>query len=154
VHGGDSSTDPADGAATVARVRRSLAGLLLVVAVVAAGCGVRNSNPFTAEASKGCFAKHGFTGVTTAPSQVGFIAGFAEHGGLRAASPSGNVVTVAFTADADATKSTEEAFRARAPKSLRPHISDIMRTERNAVLVWTTTPDPGEYDTARRCLRS
>jgi hypothetical protein len=135
-------------------VRRSLAGLLLVVAVVAAGCGVRNSNPFTAEASKGCFVKQGFTGVTTAAAKVGFIAAFAEHGGLRAVSPSGNVLTIAFTADEDSTSSTEAAFRARAPKRLRPHISDVMRTERNAVLVWTTTPDGGEYDTARRCLRS
>jgi hypothetical protein len=128
--------------------------LLAVLTVLAAGCGVRNSKPFTAAGSEKCFKEKGFTQVTTDPARVGFIAGFAENGGLQARSPSGNVLTIAFTADEDSTASTEQAFRARAPKSLRPHMSDILRVERNAVLVWTISPDPGEYDTARRCLRA
>jgi hypothetical protein len=127
--------------------------ILLALALVAAGCGVRNSKPFTAQGSVGCFKQNGFTGVTTEPAQVGFIAGFADHGGLKAVSPTGNAVTVAFTADENSTASTERAFRLRAPQRLRPHMSDIMRTERNAVLVWTTSPTPDEYDAARRCLR-
>jgi hypothetical protein len=28
-----------------------------------------------------------------------------------------------------------------------------MQTNRNAVFVWTTTPDPTDLDTASRCLR-
>jgi hypothetical protein len=62
-------------------------------------------------------------------------------------------LTIAFTADADSTGPTEQAFRAHAPKGLRPHMSDIMQTNRNAVLVWTTTPDPAELDTTSRCLK-
>jgi hypothetical protein len=127
--------------------------LVLAVALIAAGCGVRNSKPFSAQGSAGCLKAHGFTGVTTNPLAVGFIAAFADLGGLRARSPSGNLVTIAFTADADSTGSTEDAFRSHAPKSLRPHMSDIMETNRNAVLVWTTTPDPGELDAASRCLK-
>ena len=127
--------------------------LVLAVALIAAGCGVRNSKPFSAQGSAGCLKAHGFTGVTTNPLAVGFIAAFADLGGLRARSPSGNLVTIAFTADADSTGSTEDAFRSHAPKSLRPHMSDIMETNRNAVLVWTTTPDPGELDAATRCLK-
>jgi hypothetical protein len=135
-------------------VKRGPVVLLAALAVLAAGCGVRNSKPYTAAGSKDCFVDKGFREVTTAPAKVGFIAGFAENGGLRATSPSGNVLTIAFTASEESTASTEQAFRSRAPKSLRPHMSDIMRVERNAVLVWTITPDPGEYDTARRCLRA
>jgi hypothetical protein len=128
-------------------------GVLLAVCVVVAGCGVRNSKPFTAQGTVSCLKDHGFTRVTTNPGLVGFIAGFADHGGLRAASPSGNILTVAFTAGADSVGSTEDAFRSHAPKSLRPHMSDIMMTNRNAVLVWTTTPKPDELDTAQRCLK-
>jgi hypothetical protein len=129
-------------------------GILLLAALVAGGCGVRNSNPFTAKATAPCLKSKGFTAVTTKPAEVGFIAGFAENGGLRAASPTGNGLTIAFTADADSVGSTERAFKLRAPKSLRPHISDIMRTSRNAVLVWTITPNPDELDIAMRCLKN
>ena len=128
-------------------------GILLAVAALVAGCGVRSSKPFTAKSTAPCLKTNGFTGVTTKPTDVGFIAGFADKGGIRASSPSGNVLTIAFTADAASVGSTEEAFRSHAPKSLRPHMSDIMRTERNAVLVWTVSPTADEYDVARRCLK-
>jgi hypothetical protein len=127
-------------------------GIALAVALLAAGCGVRTTKPFTAKGTAGCLKSHGFTGVTTNPGQVGFIAGFADNGGIKARSAMGNVVTIAFTADAGSTSSTEQAFRSHAPKSLRPHMSDIMQTNRNAVLVWTTTPDPGELAAATGCL--
>ena len=127
--------------------------LVLAVVLVAAGCGVRNSKPFTAQGTAGCLKANGFTGVTTNPGKVGFIAGFADNGGIRARSATGNVVTIAFTADAGSTGQTEDAFRSHAPKSLRPHISDIMQANRNAVLVWTTTPASDELDAATRCLR-
>jgi hypothetical protein len=128
-------------------------GIALAVALLAAGCGVRTTKPFTATGTAGCLRSHGFTAVTTNPGQVGFIAGFADNGGIKATSAMGNVLTIAFTADADSTASTQQAFRSHAPKSLRPHMSDIMQTNRNAVLVWTTTPDPGELDAATRCLK-
>jgi hypothetical protein len=134
-------------------VRRTLV-ILVLAALVAGGCGVRNNKPFTAKASAPCLKSKGFTAVTTKPADVGFIAGFAENGGLRAESPTGNALTIAFTADADSVGSTERAFKLRAPKNLRPHISDIMRTSRNAVLVWTITPNPDELDTAMRCLKN
>jgi hypothetical protein len=126
--------------------------LAVAFAVLAAGCGVRTTKPYTAQGTAGCLRSHGFTGVTTNPGKVGFIAGFADNGGLRARSAMGNVLTIAFTADATSTGSTEQDFRSHAPRSLRPHMSDIMETNRNAVMVWTTTPDPGELDAATRCL--
>ena len=129
------------------------AGIALAVALLVAGCGVRTTKPFTAKGTAGCLRSHGFSGVTTNPGQVGFIAGFSQNGGIRATSALGNELTIAFTADAGSTSSTEQAFRSHAPKRLRPHMSDIMQTNRNAVLVWTTTPDPGELDAATRCLK-
>ena len=130
-----------------------LVGIVLLVVLVAAGCGVRNSKPFTAKASVPCFRNNGFTGVTTNPSEVGFVAAFADRGGIRARSASGNLLTIAFTASPDSVPSTEAAFKSHAPKGLRSHISDIMSANRNAVLVWTTTPNGDEADAATRCLR-
>jgi hypothetical protein len=133
-------------------VARTTLGIALAVALLVAGCGVRTTKPFTASGTAGCLKSHGFTGVTTDPLKVGFIAAFADRGGISAISAMGNHLTIAFAADADSTGSTEQAFRSHAPKSLRPHISDILQVNRNAVLVWTTTPDPAELDAAARCL--
>ena len=124
----------------------------MCAALLVAGCGVRNSKPFTAAGTAPCLRGKGFTGVTTNPLKVGFIAGFADNGGIRATSASGNGLTIAFESDPTAVASTEQAFREHAPKRVRPHITDIMQTSRNAVLVWTITPDPGELDAAMRCL--
>jgi len=130
--------------------------LLVAVALLVAGCGVRNSDPFSPSASASCLRSHGFTSVTTESSRVGFVAAFADDGGLRATSPENNVLTVAFASDGEqgSTSSLEDAFRAHAPKSLRPHMSDIMSVNRNAVLVWTTSPSSTDSDTVNRCLRS
>jgi hypothetical protein len=124
------------------------------IALLAAGCGVRNSNPFTAKATATCLRAHGFHDVTTDPAKIGFVAAFAPSGGIRAIPPSANVLTIAFAPDPSGTASIEQAFRQHAPKSLRPHLSDIMSANRNAVLLWTITPMSGESDIVNRCLRS
>jgi hypothetical protein len=127
--------------------------VLGAAAILAAGCGVRNDKPFTADGSASCLKDKGFKNVTTDPTQVGFVAATAENGGLRAVSPKGNTLTIAFAADADGVPQTERSVRRFAPTSLRPHLADIMTANRNAVLVWTVTPDPDEADTANRCLK-
>jgi hypothetical protein len=128
--------------------------ILAAVALVAAGCGVRNSKPFNPKPTAGCLRANGFTAVTTNPRSVGFVAAFADRGGLKATSPTDNVLTIAFADTPDGTADTEQAFRLHAPPSLRPHLSDIMSASRNAVLVWTITPKSDELDTVNRCLRS
>jgi hypothetical protein len=134
-------------------VRRTL-GILLLAALLAGGCGVRNSKPFTAKNSAGCLKSKGFSGVTTNPRKLDFIAALAENGGIRADSPSGNVVMIAFAAGADSVGSTEQAYTRKAPERYRTHMSDILRISRNAVLVWTVTPKPEELDAAMRCLKA
>ena len=130
--------------------------LLIAVAALVAGCGVRNSKPFSPAATAACLRSHGFTSVTTDPGKIGFVAAFADDGGLRATSPDHNVLTIAFAADAQSssTNSLEASFRSHAPKSLRPHMGDIMSVSRNAVLVWTISASPSDSDAVNRCLRS
>jgi hypothetical protein len=135
-------------------VRGPCALALLLLVLLAAGCGVRNSKPFNAENTAGCMAKHHFTDVTTDKAKIGLIAAFAPRGGLRATAASGNVVTIAFAEDAKSVGSTVEAFRKFASPFYKRHLSDILQTDRNAVLIWTTTPLTQELQDAEFCLRS
>jgi hypothetical protein len=121
--------------------------------LLAAGCGARSNTPFTAKGTLPCLKGKGFTKVSDNPSKVPFIAGFAANGGLIATSPANNTVTIAFGASADEVPTTEAAFRKAAPPSLRPHLSDVMRSSRNAVLVWTTTPSSDDESAAEGCLK-
>jgi hypothetical protein len=127
----------------------------LVVVVVLAGCGGGGSStPYSAAGTKACLVKNGFTGVTTEAKKVGFIAAFAANGGIQARSPQGNVLTIAFTDSPDSVPGIEKAYRKAAPTRLRPHMSDIMESQRNAVLVWTVSPSQTELTTAENCLAS
>jgi hypothetical protein len=128
--------------------------VLAALTLIAAGCGARSDKPFTAKGTLGCLKAKQFTEATASSSKLPFIAGFAANGGIEATSPSGNRVTLAFT-DSEATvPSTEQAFRLHAPKSLRAHIADVMRSDRNVVIVWTTTPASDDESKLEGCLAS
>jgi hypothetical protein len=133
-------------------VRRA-AVVFVLIALLAAGCGARSNKPFTAKGTLPCLKTKGFA-VTTDPVQVGFIAAFADNGGIRATAQDGNVATVAFTRDESTVADTVKAFRAHASAALRPHFDDVLRTNRNAVMVWTTTPSGDDDQTLQRCLAS
>ena len=130
---------------------RRAAIAIVIPALVAAGCGARSAKPFTAKATIACLKGKAFT-VSTNPAEVGFIATFAENGGLRATSKSGNVVTIAFTKDETTVDDTAKAFRSHASAGLRPHFDDVLRTNRNVVMVWTTTPSSEDDQNVQGCL--
>ena len=132
---------------------RKVVPLLALVGLLAAGCGARSNTPFTAAGTLPCLKKQGFLRVSSSPAKVGFIAGFAANGGLIATSPSNNTVTIAFGRDSSEVPSTESAFRKAAPARLRPHISDVLRSNRNAVMVWTTTPASDDDKAVQACLK-
>jgi hypothetical protein len=137
-------------------VRRAATALLAVAlpALAVTGCGAQQSKPYTAAGTVACIRDKGFTKVTTAAAKVGFIAGFAENGGLRAEAKSGNVLTIAFTADASAVPGTKRAFTRAAAPQYKNHMADIMESKGNAVLVWTVTPAQQDLDDALGCLHS
>ena len=129
--------------------------LVVTLALVAAGCGARSNKPYTAAGTVECLKSKGFTGVTTDPVKVGFIAGFADNGGILAKAPGGsNVVTIAFAGDTAGAADTESAFKAHATPFYRRHMGDIMESQRNAVLVWQTSPTQPQIDAALGCLGS
>jgi hypothetical protein len=123
---------------------------LVAVALLVAGC---NSEPsvYKAEPTAKCLRGKGFR-VTTEGSEIGVVAAAAPNGGLRAFEP-GNTVTIAFGESSDDALGIQRAFRRFAPKRLRPHIDDVMRLQKNAVLLWTVTPPAEEMDTVFGCLK-
>jgi len=125
---------------------------LALCSLLAAGCGARSSKPYTAAGTQACLTKKGFTQVTTNPAKIGLIAAFADNGGLRATTKDRNILTIAFTADANAVDSTKQAFTSHAPAKLRPRINDIMESQGNAVLVWTVSPTAQQLADAEGCL--
>jgi hypothetical protein len=137
-------------------VRRPVALLLLcaALAALAAGCGAGSPPVYTAKGTVKCLGDKGFKNITTDPLKVGLIAGTAENGGIQAKAPNGNVVTIAFAADEAGAASTEQAFRTHATPFYKRHISDIMESQRNAVLVWTTSPTQLQLSNALGCLAS
>ena len=87
-------------------------------------------------------------------ARSGFIAGFADNGGIRATSPLPETCSRSPSRRAPTPwPRPRRPSSSHAPKSLRPHISDIMSANRNAVLVWTMTPNRRRADAATRCLK-
>ena len=123
---------------------------LVAVALLVAGC---NSEPsvYKAEPTAKCLRGNGFR-VATEGEKVGVVAAAAPNGGLRAFEP-GNTVTIAFGESSDDALGIQRAFRRFAPKRLRPHIDDVMRLQKNAVLLWTVTPPVEEMDKVFGCLK-
>ncbi|MFL5950117.1 MAG: hypothetical protein ACJ74M_00780 [Gaiellaceae bacterium] len=131
-------------------MRRSLWALLLV-AVFAAGCNSEPSTYKAAPTAKCIHSKLGYD-VTTKPAQLGIVERNAANGGLLARHP-GNALRIAFAESSGAAPGLEHAFGLFAPKKLKPHITDVMRTNKNAVLLWTVTPPQEEINSVYGCLK-
>jgi hypothetical protein len=134
------------------RYSRAVRGLLLIVAVLlASGCGAAEPDAYKPGPTAHCLRGDGYR-VTTKAGEVGLVAAAAPNGGLRASEP-GNTLTIAFGANSDDALAISKAFRDFAPKKLKPHIDDVMRTQKNAVLLWTVTPPQEKMDGVFHCLK-
>jgi hypothetical protein len=131
-------------------MRRSLSALLLVAAL-AAGC---NSEPsaYKAEPTGKCLREKLHYLVISDPARLGVVEGHAARGGLLVHHP-GNAVRIAFGQNTDDVPGIESGFRRFAPLRLRPHILDVMRTNKNVVFLWTVTPPQEEINAVYGCLK-
>jgi hypothetical protein len=130
--------------------RRPRLLLPLVLALAVTACETEPSVYKAAPTAK-CLREHGYR-VTTDPSKLGVVEGHTENGGLIARHP-GNAVRIAFGQSSDDAPGIEHGYRVFAPKRLRPHITDVMRTQKNAVFLWTVTPPQAEMDEVFGCLK-
>ncbi len=131
-------------------MRRSLC-LLLPLAVLATACNAEPS-VYKAAPTANCLRSKLHYQVTTEPAKLGVVERTAPNGGLIAFHP-GNAVRMAFAESSDAASGVEHAYRIFAPKKLRPHIDDVMRTNKNVVFLWTVTPPQEEIDAVYGCLK-
>jgi len=131
-------------------MRRSLCALL-PLALLAAACGGEPA-VYKAAPTANCLRSKLHYRVTTEPTQIGVVERTAPNGGLIAFHP-GNAVRMAFAQSSDATAGLEHAYRIFAPKKLRPHIDDVMRTNKNVVFLWTVTPPQEEINSVFGCLK-
>jgi hypothetical protein len=129
---------------------RLLLCLALGLAVVAAGCNTEPST-YKAEPTANCLRKLGYRVVTERP-RLGVVEATAENGGLIAYHP-GNAVRIAFGADEQDALGIQNGYRRFVSKKVRPNITDIMRTQKNAVLLWTVTPPEHEMEQVFGCLK-
>ena len=125
--------------------------VLLVPAFVLTGCTSGEPSAYKAGPMAKCLSGKGYT-VTTDDAKVGVLAANAPNGGLRA-NEVGNALTIAFGQNSDDAIQIAGAVKRFAPKKLKPHITDVMRTEKNAVLLWTVTPPQEELDKVVACLK-
>ena len=124
---------------------------LITAALFLAGCSSGEPSTFKAGPTARCLGGNGYS-VTTDDAKVGVLAANAPNGGLLAKEP-GNALTIAFAQDSDDAIKTAAAVKEFAPKNLQPHITDVMRTQKNAVLLWTVTPPQAELDKVFACLK-
>jgi hypothetical protein len=132
-------------------MRRGLCLLSLVLLVLVATACETEPSAYKADSTAKCLRKHGYD-VTTDPAKLGVVEGHTENGGLIARHP-GNAVRIAFGESTDDAPGIAHGYRVFAPKKLRPHINDVLRTEKNAVLLWTVTPPQNEMDDVFGCLK-
>jgi hypothetical protein len=129
--------------------------LALTISIMATlflvGCSSGEPSTFKAGPTATCLKGIGFS-VTTDDTRVGVIAANAPNGGLLANEP-GNALSIAFGVSSDDAIQIAAAFKEFAPKKLQPHINDVMRTQKNAVLLWTVTPPQDELNKVFACLK-
>src|SRR5947208_16328168 len=124
--------------------------LLLRAPLLVAGCSSGEPSTFNADQTAKGLRGKGYL-VTTDDAKVGVVAANAPNGGLLAKEP-GNALTIAFGQNSDDAIQIAAAFKRFAPRKLRPHITDVLRTQKNAVLLWTVTPPQEELDKVFACL--
>jgi hypothetical protein len=125
--------------------------VLVGLALVLAGCGETEPSVYRAGPTAKCLRGDGYR-VTTEPARLGLVERSAENGGLLAFEP-GNAVRIAFGANSDDAIGIEAGFSRFVSKKLRRHIADVMRTQKNAVLLWTVTPPLEELNKVYGCLK-
>jgi hypothetical protein len=124
--------------------------VLLALALLGGGCESEPS-AYKAESTAKCLRENGYR-VVTNPALLGVVEKNAENGGLIAYEP-GNAVRMAFAKNSDDALGVERGFRRFVKKKVRRHITDVMRTQKNAVLLWTITPPQDELDKVYGCLK-
>ncbi len=114
-----------------------------MVAFLAAGCGKPGS--YSADKSRACLAK---TARVSGPRD--FVASTAT-GGAFVARLTGNFVTVAFGDTLTDADNINEAYHRFSGENVG--VDDVLRQNRNAVMLWHEHPSDAEVAVVQGCLK-
>jgi hypothetical protein len=126
-------------------VRR--AGLFAVVIVLlAAGCG-GGAKAYSVAKTRSCLASNG----ARIGGKLDFVASTATGGAFVARWPD-NFVTVVFGDNEDDAKQIELAYHRFAFRNVRAGLADVLKRERNTVMLWHRHPQDPHLETVNGCL--
>jgi len=117
-------------------------GLLAFVA--ACGGGV---STYTAEKTRACLKENPTIRIR---SKVDFVASTALGGAFHVRLP-GNQVTMSFGADRESARSLTQAYKRFKGKNIG--LEDVLKVEKNAVMLWEAHPEPPDLATIHDCLK-
>jgi hypothetical protein len=120
---------------------------LLVLALVAAGCG--GTKRYSPAATRACFAHEKGTKLQRIPRND-FIARNAL-GGAISVRMRNNEVTITFGKDDNVAEGIAAAYRRVHGKNIG--IEDVLRPQRNAVLLWRAHPSDHDLSLVDSCLK-
>jgi hypothetical protein len=123
-------------------VRRA-AIVLCAVALAASGCG--KPGDYTASKSRSCLVDKG-----RVSDPRDFVASTATGGAFVVTLPD-NDVTVAFGQNVEDANAINEAYRRFRGENIG--IDDVLRQQRNAVLLWHQHPSDGDVALVQSCLK-
>jgi hypothetical protein len=124
-----------------------LALVAVVVAVLVAGCGGGGPKIYTLEKTRACLVKKSELKLR---NKVDFVASTALGGAVAVILPK-NEVTISFGLDEAEAGRLRQAYRRFRGRNIG--IEDVLRPEKNAVLLWEAHPSDDELDTVGGCLK-
>ena len=123
------------------------ASVLAGAALLVAGCG--GQKEYTLEKTRPCL--EGTPGIEVR-SKVDFVASTALGGAVNVRFPrTKNQVTISFGLDRDEAGRIVKAYQRFRGKNIG--LADVLRPDRNAVLLWAIHPSDGDIKAVGDCLR-
>jgi hypothetical protein len=125
--------------------RAFIVGVVLVLALVAAGCG--GTKTYDAGKTRACLSEQ--EGVTVT-DKVDFVASTALGGAFTVKLP-GNQATLAFAEDRKEAGRIVRAYQRFRGKNIG--LTDVLRPQNNAVILWEKHPSDAALETIQDCLK-
>jgi len=118
----------------------------LGVALAVAGCG--GSKTYSLASTKNCLQKDH---LKTRSPDGDFVASTAPGGAVRVMFGKRNEVTISFADDAQEAARIVQGYQRFAGKNIG--LADVLRPQRNAVLLWEAHPSDEDQAAVGRCLK-
>jgi hypothetical protein len=122
--------------------------VLMPAAVLVSACGGNSTGLYELEPTRSCLED---SELRPTERKVDFVASTALGGAMRVRIAH-NDLSLAFGESEREAERIEQAYKRFAPQ--RFPIQDVLRRDRNVVMLWGVSPTIDELDAVNRCLRS